>query len=65
MVAEIRPEYPSEWVAMGAVAQKLDIGSTETLRHWVRRAETDAGARLGVTSEESAALLKEFFERRR
>jgi transposase len=58
MVAEVRPEYPSEWAAMGAVAQKLGIGSTETLRHWVRQAEVDGGARPGVTSEESAELRK-------
>ena len=58
MLLEVRPDYPSEWAAMGAVAQKLGIGSTETLRHWVRRAETDAGARPGVTSEESAELRK-------
>lgn len=34
---------PSEWAAMGAVAQKLGIGGTETLRHRVRQAEADAG----------------------
>jgi transposase len=43
---------------MGAVAQKLGIGGTETLRHWVRQAETDAGQRPGVTSDESAELRK-------
>jgi transposase len=58
MVAEVRADYPSEWAAMGAVAQKLGIGSTETLRHWVRRAEVDDGNRPGVTSEESAELRK-------
>ena len=34
---------------MGAVAQKLGIGSTETLRHWIRQAEIDGGVRAGVT----------------
>jgi transposase len=58
MVAEVKADYPSEWAAMGAVAQKLGIGSTETLRHWVRQAEVDDGARPGVTSEESAELRK-------
>ncbi len=43
MVAEVQADYPSEWAAIGAVASKLGIGSTETLRKWVRRAEVDAG----------------------
>ena len=47
MVAEVRPEYPSEWAAITAVADKLGIGSAETLRKWVRQAEVDAGAAAG------------------
>ena len=43
MVAEVRPDYPSEWSAMKAVAAKLGVTSTETVRSWVRRAEVDAG----------------------
>jgi len=58
MVAEVRADYPSEWAAMGAVAQKLGIGSTETLRHWVRQGEVDGGTRPGVTTEESAELRR-------
>jgi transposase len=58
LVAEVRGEYASEWEAMGAVATKLGIGSTETLRKWVRRAEIDAGERPGVTSQESAELRR-------
>ena len=58
MVAEVRPEYPSEWPAIVAVAKRLGIGSAETLRKWVRRAEVDGGSRAGVTSEESAELRK-------
>jgi transposase-like protein len=34
------------WAAVGSVAEKLSI-SRETLRLWVRRAETDEGAGLG------------------
>ena len=58
MVAEVRPEYSSDWPAICAVAQKLGIGTAETLRKWVRQAEVDAGARPGVTSEESADIKR-------
>ena len=58
MVAEVRPEYPSDWPAICAVASRLGIGSAETLRKWVRQAEVDAGQRPGVSSEESAELRK-------
>jgi transposase len=58
MVAEMRPEYPSDWPAICAVASRLGIGSAETLRKWVRQAEVDAGQRPGVSSEESAELRK-------
>jgi transposase-like protein len=44
LVAECRPDHASEWEAMRSVAQKLGIGTTETVRKWVRRAEVDAGA---------------------
>ena len=58
LVAECRPDHASEWEAMRSVAQKLGIGTTETVRKWVRRAEVDAGTRPGVTSEESAELRR-------
>ena len=58
MVAEVRPEYPSDWPAIVAVAKRLGIGSAETLRKWVRQAEVDGGTRPGVTSQESAELRK-------
>ena len=58
MAAELQGEYPSQWAAIGAVAEKLGIGSTETLRKWVRRAEVDAGQRPGLTSEEHAEIKR-------
>lgn len=56
MVAEVRVNYPTEWAAMKAVAVKLGIGAAETVRSWVRRAEIDAGARPGTTSEDAAEI---------
>jgi transposase len=32
MVAELTPEYPSQYAAIGVVAKKLGIGTAETLR---------------------------------
>ncbi|MFF3350710.1 transposase [Streptomyces sp. NPDC002779] len=56
MVAEVREDYPNESAALRAVAQKLGIGSAETLRNWVRRDEIDFGQRPRTTTEESAAM---------
>ena len=58
LVAESREEYESEWAAIESVATKLGIGSSETLRKWVRRAEVDAGQRPGVTSQDSAEMRR-------
>jgi transposase len=68
MVAESKSEYPSEFAAIEAVARKLGIGSAESLRKWIRRAEIDSGQRPGVTSTESEqvkALKRENAELRR
>jgi transposase len=58
LVVESRGGYESEWEAMKSIAAKLGIGSTETLRKWVRRTEIDAGARPGTTSEEAAEIRR-------
>ncbi|MFF2977434.1 IS3 family transposase [Streptomyces albidoflavus] len=58
MVAEIRPNYPTEWAAMKAVAAKLGIGAAETVRTWVRKAQVDTGHRPGVPSEEVAEIKR-------
>lgn len=35
----------TDWPAIKAVGAKLGIGSTDTLRKWVRQAEIDSGTR--------------------
>jgi transposase len=68
MVAEVRPQYPSQWAAITAVAGMLGIGTAETLRTWIRRSEVDAGLKPGISSqmaEENKALRKEIAELRR
>jgi transposase len=68
MVVESKGEYPSEFEAIRTIAARLGIGSSETLRKWVRRAEIDGGTRPGKTSGEIAEireLKKENAELRR
>src|SRR5215207_3568784 len=55
MVFEHQGEYPSQWKAIESIAKKLSVNH-ETLRLWVRRAETDAGQRPGLTSDERAKM---------
>jgi transposase len=58
MVAELTPDYPAQYAAICAVAKKLGIGTAETLRKWVRRAEVDAGERPVTTSAEHAKIKR-------
>ena len=68
MVGEVRENYDNEYAAIRAVAARLGIGSPETVRKWLRRAQVDAGQRPGITAEEKAeirALKQENAELRR
>ena len=68
MVAEMRPEYGSQWAAICAVAGKLGVGAPETVRTWVRRGGGRSGREAGVTAqkaEEITALRREIAELRR
>jgi transposase len=55
MVFEHQGEYPTQWKAIESIAKKLQVNH-ETLRQWVRRAETDAGFRPGLTTDERAKI---------
>jgi transposase len=58
MVAEVQPEYPSDWPAICAVASRLGIGSAETLRKWYWQAEADGGQRPGLSTQEHAEIKR-------
>jgi transposase-like protein len=55
LVLEHQGEHRSQWAAICSIAAKFGIAH-QTLGHWVRRAETDAGLRPGLTSDERERL---------
>jgi transposase len=55
LVFEPQGAHESQWAAIESIASK--IGCTpETLRKWVRQAETDQGARGGTSSSDRERL---------
>jgi transposase len=55
MVREHQDEHDSQWAAISSIAAKIGC-TAETLRRWVRQAETDSGEREGITSKERERL---------
>jgi transposase len=55
LVFEQEGSHASQWAAITSIAAKLGC-TAETLRHWVRQAERDAGKRPGLTSSERERL---------
>ena len=55
LVFEHEDQHDTQWAAIRSVAEKIGC-SSETLRHWVRRAERDQGHRPGLTTDERARL---------
>jgi transposase len=67
MVFDHRDDHPSQWAAICSIADKFGM-THETLRRWVRQAETDDGRRPGITTDERQRLKvleRENFELRR
>ena len=55
MVLEHQAEHGSQWAAIRSIAEKIGC-TAETLRHWVRQAERDAGQAAGLTTDERERL---------
>jgi transposase len=55
LVREAQQEYGSQWAAIQSISAKIGCTS-ETLRRWVRQAETNHGERAGLTTDEKALL---------
>jgi len=67
MVFDHQDEHSSQWAAICSIADKFGM-THETLRRWVRQAETDEGLRPGLTTDERERLKvleRENFELRR
>jgi transposase len=63
MVFEHAEEHGTQGAAIRSISSKLGM-SAETLRLWVRRAETDEGLRPGLTTNERARLKERERENR-
>ena len=55
LVFEHQKEYESQWAAIKSIASKIGC-TAETLRKWVRRAETDQGIRGGMSTADRERL---------
>lgn len=55
LVFEQQGSYPSQWACIVSIAAKSAM-TPETLRRWVRQAETDRGARPGISTDERARI---------
>ena len=55
LVFDHEHEHDSQWATIRSVAEKIGC-TAETLRHWIRRAERDAGRRPGLPTEERARM---------
>lgn len=57
LVMDHRDEYESQWAAICSVAEKIGCRA-ETLRGWLRQAETDTGQRAGTTTAERERIAE-------
>jgi transposase-like protein len=50
LVLDHEHEHPSRWAAITSIAAKIGC-TAQTLNEWVKKAEVDAGKRVGVPTE--------------
>ena len=55
LVFKQQKEHESQWSAIKSIASKIGCAA-ETLRTWVRRAETDQGIRGGISTSDREKL---------
>ena len=55
LVFDQQGQHSSQWAAIQSIAGKVGC-TAETLRRWVRRAETDQGKRSGISSSDRERL---------
>ncbi len=55
LVFDQRGQHSSQWSAIQSIASKVGC-TAETLRRWVRQAETDQGKRNGMSSSDRERL---------
>ena len=55
LVLEHQGEHPSQWACIKSIAAKAGM-TPETLRLWVRQAETDRGLKPGLSIDEKQRL---------
>ena len=57
MVLEHEKDHPSRWAAIVSIAAKIGCAAW-TLSEWVKKAETDSGARAGVPTDVGLKALE-------
>ena len=55
LVLDHEGEYASRWAAVSSIAAKIGC-TAQTLHEWVKKAEVDSGARVGIPSDVAERL---------